>query len=125
MTCLQIKIEFVIVPVSAYCTSVILRIFGDTKYGDSAKRVITISSLRKCQRNVNRLVGYLARDGCKKMQEQPSDAYSTYKYLLVDCGFCSRNKNWRALCKYTVGDSQEETGLCDGKSDVCYESNMW
>lgn len=67
------------------------------KYGDSAKRVITICGVRKCQRNINRLIGYLARVGCIKTQKHPSDADSTYKYLLVDCGFCSRNEKMADL----------------------------
>jgi len=95
------------------------------KYGDSAKRLITICGVRKCQRNVNRLVGYLARVGCIKTQKLSSDTDSTNKYLLVDCGSAVVTKKWRTLCKYIVGVCHEETGLCDGKSGVCHEPFMW
>jgi hypothetical protein len=89
-TCLQTEIEFVIVPVCILHVSYLAHVWRN-KYGDSAKRVLTICGVRKCQRNVNRLIGYLARVGCIKTQKHPSDADSTYKYLLVDCGFCTRN----------------------------------
>lgn len=92
MPCLQVEIEFVIVPLYIYCTSVILRYVWRHKYGDSAKYVVTICGIRKCQRNINRLIGYLARDGCIKIPERLSDADRTYGCLLVDYGLCNRNE---------------------------------